>query len=644
MRPSFRPPVLSGLALAFSSTFASAQTTWFVDVNGTPPGTGTQLDPYTSIQYAISRPTTIDGDSVNVSPGTYFENIDFLGKTITVESATGAASTIIDANHVGSVVTFASNEGPASVLSAFTLRNGKGTNVASITRGGGVYCNLGAPSLLFLVIENNEARYGAGVYLENSSAQVVQCTIQNNQTPSDCCGPTTYGNGAYVSCGSSPTFDGCTISHNKLGSTHDGGGVFGGGTYQNCTIEDNLAFQGGGVAAPSGCSPQLVGCTIKNNRTGSDTSDANGGGGVYGPATLTNCTITGNKGTFFGGGAYNCTLIGCEIAGNKVDFAASTSTFGRGGGASACVLLDCNVHDNLATGANPMFVPSTGGGITSSTATRCRIWRNTADHGAGAYNSTLVNCTVHGNTAAVNGGGYSLTSGTMNTIKNSILWGNTPNAIDPSGLAPTVSYSDIAGGFAGTGNIALDPKLWEPLSGDFHLKPGSPCIDTGDPSMTDPDNSRIDMGAIPYVPNYCGMPGTYCTAKVNSHGCPPAISFMGSPTISGADNFFVNANQELNQRSGLMIWALTPAAQPALGGILCVHSFKRTPAQNSGGTALPTIDCSGTYSYFFSHAYMGAQGITAGTTIYAQYYGRDPFIPDGTGASLSNALEFTICP
>lgn len=31
-------------------------------------------------------------------------------------------------------------------------------------------------------------------------------------------------------------------------------------------------------------------------------------------------------------------------------------------------------------------------------------------------------------------------------------------------------------------------------------------------------------------------------------------------------------------------------------------------------------------------------------TIYAQWYARDPAHPDGTGASLSNAIVFTICP
>jgi hypothetical protein len=42
------------------------------------------------------------------------------------------------------------------------------------------------------------------------------------------------------------------------------------------------------------------------------------------------------------------------------------------------------------------------------------------------------------------------------------------------------------------GNLSKDP-LFAGLS-DFHLKPGSPAIDAGDPSIKDPDGSRSDMG------------------------------------------------------------------------------------------------------------------------------------------------------
>jgi hypothetical protein len=621
-----------------TSTLAAAQTTWYVDVNGTPPGTGTQTDPYTSIQYAISRPTTLNGDTVRVLPGTYFENVDFLGKAITVASSAGSASTVIDANNVGSVVTFASGEGASSMLTGFTLQHGKGTGVVPSISGGGVYCNGASPTLLQLDVHDNRAFLGGGMYFGSSTAHVVQCSIHDNSLDDNQSGS---GIGVYVVCSATPTFDACSISHNRLGVSSGGGGVAGGGSYHNCLISQNLGF-GGGVFSPCGNST-FTGCTIRDNTSGSHEGTGSPGGGVFGPATLTNCTITGNYGRFNGGGVFNCTLIGCELANNTVDTEIGSGQSARGAGASASTLIDCNVHDN-ATFTPPNAVASMGGGIAGGTAARCRIWRNHADDGAGVHGTTLESCTVYGNTAAISGGGFTGDNGSAATIHNSILWGDSPNEIETTHPLPGVSYSDVMGGFAGTGNIALDPLVWAPLTGDFHLKAGSPCIDSGDPSQMDPDSSRIDMGAFPFDPNYCGPSGTYCSAKVNSHGCSPSIASSGTPSLSGADNFFVNATQELNQRSGIMIWSLTPASQLTLGGILCVSTFKRTPAQNSGGSALPTIDCSGTYSYFFSQAYMTAHSITVGTTVYAQYYGRDPFIPDGTGASLSNAIEFTVCP
>lgn len=46
----------------------------------------------------------------------------------------------------------------------------------------------------------------------------------------------------------------------------------------------------------------------------------------------------------------------------------------------------------------------------------------------------------------------------------------------------------------GIDNISADPLFAAPDTGNYHLNPGSPCIDTGKPEYTDKDNSRSDMG------------------------------------------------------------------------------------------------------------------------------------------------------
>jgi len=82
--------------------------TIYVDVNCPGPGNGSEADPYCSIQTAIDN--AVDTDEVIVSPGTYFETIDFMGKAIWLHSSGGWDVTTIDAQQTGTVVTCASGE------------------------------------------------------------------------------------------------------------------------------------------------------------------------------------------------------------------------------------------------------------------------------------------------------------------------------------------------------------------------------------------------------------------------------------------------------------------------------------------------------------------------------------------------------
>jgi hypothetical protein len=60
-----------------------------------------------------------DGDVIIIHPGTYYENINFLGKAITLRGtdptdSSVVAATIIDGNQADRVVTFDHDEGPGS--------------------------------------------------------------------------------------------------------------------------------------------------------------------------------------------------------------------------------------------------------------------------------------------------------------------------------------------------------------------------------------------------------------------------------------------------------------------------------------------------------------------------------------------------
>ncbi len=123
-----------------------------------------------TIQAAISAAQ--NGDTILVSPGTYAENIDFIGKAITVKSTNGAKVTIIDAHLVGPAATFKSGEIRSSVLSGFTLTNGVGSGPPYFIYGGGVGIFYASPTITHNTITNNldsgiNSRFGSPVITYN---------------------------------------------------------------------------------------------------------------------------------------------------------------------------------------------------------------------------------------------------------------------------------------------------------------------------------------------------------------------------------------------------------------------------------------------------------------------------------------------
>src|SRR5262245_55907747 len=257
-----------------------------------------RVTPGQTIQSAIA--STINGDTVQVAPGIYVENINFGGKAITVRSESGRPEdTIIDGGKVNPVVMFNSGEGRDSVLNGFTLQNGRAdlSNGIMFGEGGGVRIEISSPTITNNVITNNGACDGGGVYIVAGSPLVQMNTITGNSAGTDKCAGGTYGVGIFISGSGSPEILDNVISQNTA--------FFGGGLglglagspmndpkpliVQNL-ITGNEGGQGGGIywRVPVGVSgPILVNNTIADN-------DSTHGSGIYAEGYSAQAELTNN--------------------------------------------------------------------------------------------------------------------------------------------------------------------------------------------------------------------------------------------------------------------------------------------------------------------------------------------------------------
>lgn len=140
-----------------------------------------------------------------------------------------------------------------------------------------------------------------------------------------------------------------------------------------------------------------------------------------------------------------------------------------------------------------------------------------------------------------------------------------------------------------------------------------------------------------------GDPAAYCVGKENSAGCVPSIQSAGTPSASAGFGFFLSAQDVRNNQFGILVYAYQPGLLPFSDSVLCLSgSLYRTPIQSSGGNVLP--DCSGNFAIDFNGVIASGldPSLTAGTTVFSQYWYRDPQSPSTTG--LTDAMQFTIQP
>ncbi len=221
----------------------------------------------------------------------------------------------------------------------------------------------------------------------------------------------------------------------------------------NCAFLTNSAPYGGAIGAYPSSSPEIYSCTFSGN------SATQYGGALYSPGdslTVENCLFTTNSANSRGGAL-------CV----------------RGGG-SGTVLVDGCVFDGNSAGYE-------GGGINLYQSARdviirnCRVTRNSADWAAGIYthvgsaSATIESCTIADNIGDYGEGGVD--RGSRTTLKNCIVWGNTPAQVTQPYGGEYPSYCVIQGWHYTTNNTQnTNPQF---VDEDYSIAYLSPCMDAG---------------------------------------------------------------------------------------------------------------------------------------------------------------------
>jgi hypothetical protein len=266
-----------------------------------------------------------------------------------------------------------------------------------------------------------------------------------------------------------------------------------------------------------------------------------------------------------------------------------------------------------------------------ATVRRCIVRDHDGDGIGAFYDAKVEHCTVTGNGVGL----HAYIFGGSVSGHSSIV---TFNNVD-------LKAGDGTGG-AGVSNsiVGADPSFWNYEQRDLNLRPGSIAIDAGQPAAPpDPDGSVPDAGALIYDPNYVPGGVAYCTGKLNSQGCVPAIGAIGSASASSAAPFVITADQKLPGVPGLLFFGFAPRAEPFQGAWHCVEPpTPRVGGQVSAGSGT----CGGTFS-FDMNAYIQSgmyPSLVPGEVVYCQWWSRDLQDPAGFGTGLTNALYFGIAP
>ena len=526
------------------------------------------------------------------------------------------------------------NTGPLCVLDGIIISDGVSIGAAS-EHGAGMVCTASSMTLANCTIRDNEAGgmasfvfiLGGGMFNDNSSPTITNCTFDNNS-----CASFIGANGGAIGNGgsSSPVISGCTFSNNSgqvAGAIAYGGGVT--ATIDDCLFLDNIGINTAVISIGFGDSITITRSIFRDNYE-------TGGGGanvgvINGSLRMDSCIIeaVSPSGSLVrgldvsNGGILDISTTVFFRLNSSVGAAAIEAASGSLVLVDNCEILECTSGN--AGGAFEIAPHS----MANSAVTNCKFRGNQSEFGAAIYygafgthalgncefvNNTssanyigggavlssntprldILNCSFGGNESAHGGGGAGFygDGGDTVTVKNCIFWDDiTGHGIEidtNANVVLNITYSDVQGGWAGTGNLNMDPLFINPNGPDWtratiddnlRLNPCSPVIDMGDNAgvnfPVDADgNTRIFNGTVDM--------GVY---EIQGLVCPVNALFLGNDTsICIGDTLILDAGPDFASYS----WSTGDTVQTI--SVATAGTYSVTVTDTNGLTGMDTIN------------------------------------------------------
>lgn len=395
--------------------------------------------------------------------------------------------------------------------------------------------------------------------------------------------------------------DGVTVT--GASGTQTGAGVYvdnGTATITNCIVTGNTGSKGGGIGV-NGAALVLSDSWVLSNVATSEGGGLHMGGGQG--LTVSDTVIADNTSSGKGAGARFQSSAGGLF--ERVTFEGNVSDGSSGGvhvewSTAPFVFRDSRFIGNRASSlGGALYITNDNDNTQAEHEIEGCIFVGNAASSGGAlmlWDSGLAvpitNCTFAGN-AAGNGGAIEWHYAKQTRLRNSIAWGNHaadgPDLRIQDGATLTVSYSLVAGGWAGDGNVDGDPGFTRMPLGAERLEQ-----ETETSSMVVYDSTDYSLGDVIEL-NLDGVARTVLSASAAGEPLVHVVDF--SPALSA------------NQPAGSLVWnwgggasnldwdvTLTggsPAIDAGDGGVAPAEDIDGNPRVDDSSTPNTGVDTSG---------------------------------------------------